>query len=75
MKKLILAMVFVFATETMMNASTESSINNLYVGPAEDCAGQSLNTYNFLEAFTGDWELAFEISEAQLTECLDGAGY
>ncbi|MGJ8761305.1 hypothetical protein [Polaribacter sp. AHE13PA] len=54
MKKVILAMVFILATGTVMNASTESSINNLYVGPAEDCAGQSLNTYNFLEAFTGD---------------------
>ncbi|WP_339659374.1 hypothetical protein [uncultured Polaribacter sp.] len=75
MKKVILGLVFVFATGTMMNATTEISINNLDVGPLEDCAGQSLNTYNFLEAFTGDWEYAFEISEAQLTECLDDAGY
>ncbi|QXP71713.1 hypothetical protein H0I29_06440 [Polaribacter sp. R2A056_3_33] len=75
MKKVILAMVFIFATGTVMNASTESSINNLYVEPAEDCAGQSLNMYNFLEAFTGDWEYAFELSEAQLTECLNNAGY
>ena len=76
MKKVILSLVFVLATGmSFMNANSTNSANIIIDDPMNDCAGQSLNTYNFLEAFTGDWRYAFRISEQQLSECLNDAGY
>ena len=72
MKKVMLSLAFVLATGTsLMNANTSKvSINSL--DPTyESCAGASLETYEFLEAFTGDWRYAFKISEEQLTDCLN----
>lgn len=72
MKKVLLSLAFVLATGTsLMNAnSSKLSVNSL--DPTyESCAGASLKTYEFLEAFTGDWRYAFKISEQQLTDCLN----
>jgi hypothetical protein len=72
MKKVFLSLAFVLAIGTsLMNANTSKvSINSL--DPTyESCAGASLETYEFLEAFTGDWRYAFKISEEQLTDCLN----
>jgi hypothetical protein len=72
MKKVLLSLAFMLATGTsLMNAnSSKVSINS--IDPTyESCAGASLKTYEFLEAFTGDWRYAFKISEEQLTDCLN----
>lgn len=69
MKKLIFGIFFTIASASVISAG---SINANISDPTyESCAGDSLATYNFLEAFTGDWQYAFEISEAQLTDCLN----
>jgi hypothetical protein len=70
MKKLILAMVFVFATGTIMNANSSKSNQTIKVIVANDyCIEQMHNTYEFMIAFTGDQQMASSAADFVFEDC------
>ena len=78
MKKLFLSLVFLLATgSTFMNAGTNlTSLNEAEVKDAvADCITQSNTTYTAVNNYTNNHDLAFAISEAQLSDCLDEADF
>lgn len=64
MKKIILSIVFVFASGTIMNANSPSNeVNNDY------CFEQMIDAYEFMVAFTGDVQLANDTAEGVYNIC------
>jgi len=69
MKKLILGIVFVFATGTMMNANSSKKITTNF---EEDyCLDLHMRAWQFLIDFTGDPQIAVETSEAIYLDCIE----
>ena len=60
MKKIILSIIFVFATGTILNAN---SLNN------DSCFEQMWDVYEFMVSFTGDVQLASETAEGVFDIC------
>jgi hypothetical protein len=63
MRKLILGMVFVFATGTIMNANSSKKVKPDY------CIQLGQNAYQFLVGFKGDHQLAVDTANAITEDC------
>ena len=64
MKKIILSIIFVFATGTILNANSRNNrVNNDY------CFEQMWDVYEFMVSFTGDVQLASDTAEGVFDIC------
>ena len=68
-KNIILGMVFLFGMSVSVDAKTM-----IKEDPVSECIAQSFRDYDFMLAFTGDSDIAFQVSEENLSNCLTGAG-
>ncbi|WP_339659376.1 hypothetical protein [uncultured Polaribacter sp.] len=68
MKKVILSLVFVLATGSMMNATSNSVFEDEIILKSY-CIDQMHNAYDFMIGFTGNAQMASDIADAIFEDC------